>query len=103
MVKTTAESSYTAGEGWHADVTCDEVPPLGSALYITETPACGGGDTMFADMARAYDLLSPAMQDFLVGMTAVHDGARPMSASTSTPRPRAATRVTSTRWSRSIR
>lgn len=77
VVKTTAESSYTAGEGWHADVTCDEVPPLGSALYITETPACGGGDTMFADMARAYDLLSPAMQDFLVGMTAVHDGARP--------------------------
>ncbi len=77
VVKTTAESAYTAGEGWHSDVTCDEVPPLGSALYITETPACGGGDTMFANMCLAHDLLSPAMQEFLGGLSAIHDGARP--------------------------
>ena len=44
-VKTTAESAYTAGDGWHTDVTCDEIPPLGSMLYVTETPASGGGDT----------------------------------------------------------
>ncbi len=77
IVKTTADSPYTAGDGWHSDVTCDAIPPLGSALYITETPACGGGDTLYADMSLAYELLSPTMQDFLGGLTAVHDGAIP--------------------------
>ena len=49
-IKTTKDSAYTAGNGWHTDVTCDAIPPLGSMLYITETPECGGGDTLFADM-----------------------------------------------------
>lgn len=77
IVKTTAESPYTAGDAWHSDVTCDEIPPMASALYITETPECGGGDTLYADMAMAYDLLSPTMQRFLEGLTAVHDGGIP--------------------------
>jgi taurine dioxygenase len=76
-VKTTADSAYTSGDGWHTDVTCDEVPPLGSMLYVTETPECGGGDTLFADMCLAFDLLSAPMQQFLEGLTAVHDGALP--------------------------
>ena len=76
-VKTTGDSPYTAGDGWHTDVTCDEVPPLGSMLYVTETPACGGGDTLFADMALACRLLSPPIREFLGGLTAVHDGAIP--------------------------
>lgn len=77
VVRTTAESAYTAGEGWHTDVSCEEVPPMGSALYITEVPECGGGDTLYADMYLAYELLSPPMQRFLEGLTAVHDGALP--------------------------
>ena len=76
-VKTSGDSAYTAGDGWHTDVTCDEVPPLGSMLYVTETPACGGGDTLFADMCLAYELLSEPMRQFLAGLTAVHDGALP--------------------------
>ena len=32
VVKTTAESRYTAGETWHTDVSCDPIPPLGSML-----------------------------------------------------------------------
>ena len=76
-VKTTAKSRYTAGDGWHTDVTCDEIPPLGSMLYITETPECGGGDTLFADMYLAYDLLCDNMKQFLGGLTAIHDGALP--------------------------
>ena len=76
-VKTTADSPYTAGDGWHTDVTCDEIPPLGSMLYVTETPASGGGDTLFADMYLAYELLSEPMRGFLDGLTAVHDGAIP--------------------------
>ncbi|MFN3523732.1 MAG: TauD/TfdA dioxygenase family protein [Phenylobacterium sp.] len=77
VVKTTAQSAYTAGEGWHTDVSCDPIPPMASMLYITETPECGGGDTLFANMYMAYEMLSPAMQDFLGGLTAVHDGALP--------------------------
>lgn len=76
-VVTTADAAYTAGDGWHTDVTCDEIPPLGSMLYITETPECGGGDTLYADMVLAYDLLSDAMKSFLEPLDAVHDGAIP--------------------------
>jgi taurine dioxygenase len=76
-IKTTKDSKYTAGNGWHTDVTCDEIPPMGSALYITETPEHGGGDTMFADMYLAYDLLSDTMKSLLANLTAVHDGALP--------------------------
>ncbi len=78
VVKTTSKSKFTAGEGWHSDVTCDEKPPLGSMLYVTELPEIGsGGDTLFSSMYAAYDALSAAMQKFLLGLTAVHDGARP--------------------------
>ena len=56
IVKTTKDSPYTAGDAWHTDVTCDAIPPLASALYITETPEVGGGDTLFADMYLAYEL-----------------------------------------------
>jgi len=69
VVKTTANSAYTAGDGWHTDVTCDEFPPMGSMLYVTETPEGGGGDTLFADMYLAYDLLSDQMKNMLEGLT----------------------------------
>ncbi|MFE9572934.1 TauD/TfdA dioxygenase family protein [Streptomyces sp. NPDC006692] len=69
------ESRAVAGHGWHADGTADLKPSLGSMLYITRTPEVGsGGDTMFADMHLAYEMLSPAMKGLLDGMTAVHDG-----------------------------
>jgi taurine dioxygenase len=76
-VRTTADSAYTAGDGWHTDVTCDPIPPMASALYITETPECGGGDTLYADMYLAYEMLSEPMRTMLEGLTAVHDGAIP--------------------------
>lgn len=85
-VNTNATSAYTAGEGWHTDVTCEALPPLGSMLYLTQTPELGGGDTLFADMYLAYALLSAPMQAFLEGLSAVHDGALPyVGAYKSTP------------------
>ncbi len=87
VVKTTKNSPYTAGDAWHTDVTCDAIPPMASALYITETPAVGGGDTLYADMYLAYELLSPAMQTFLEGLTAVHDGGIPYVGSYGTTPP----------------
>ena len=78
-VVTNEHSPFTPGDGWHSDVTCDEIPPMGSMLYIRETPDCGGGDTLYADMYMAYDLLSEPMKRFLEGLTAIHDGAGPYS------------------------
>lgn len=76
-VQTTDQNIYTAGEAWHSDVTCDEVPPLASALYMTKIPECGGGDTLFANMCMAYEMLSPSMKAFLADKTAVHNGGKP--------------------------
>lgn len=86
VVRTTADSAYTAGDGWHTDVSCEAIPPMASALYITEVPEVGGGDTLFADMYLAYEMLSEPMQRMLEGLTAIHDGALPyVGAYKSTP------------------
>ena len=87
VVKADANSRYVAGEEWHSDVTCDEEPPMGSMLYITETPAIGGGDTCFLSAIRAYETLSPAMQEIAKGLTATHDGAKPYTGGYGTAAP----------------
>ena len=60
---------------WHSDVTWRERPSLGSILRAVEVPPVGG-DTLFADMHLAFLSLSPEMQRFVRGLTAVHDIAR---------------------------
>jgi taurine dioxygenase len=75
-VKADQSSRYVAGEVWHSDVTCDAEPPMGSMLYITKTPDIGGGDTCFINAIRAYETLSPAMQEFVKGLTATHEGSK---------------------------
>ncbi len=87
VVKADQNSRYVAGEGWHSDVTCDVEPPMGSMLYITETPEIGGGDTCFLSTIAAYDSLSPKMQDFVKTLTAVHDGAKPYTGAYGTTPP----------------
>ncbi|OEV03367.1 taurine dioxygenase [Streptomyces oceani] len=57
---------------WHADVTFRERPALGAVLQIREAPPVGG-DTMWADMAAAYDNLSDEIKERIDGATAVHD------------------------------
>ncbi|MFH8346410.1 TauD/TfdA dioxygenase family protein [Streptomyces sp. NPDC018045] len=82
-ISTTKESRAVAGNGWHADGTADEEPSLGSMLHILRVPEGGsGGDTLFANMHLAYELLSPAMREFLDGLTAVHDGILPWQGQT---------------------
>jgi taurine dioxygenase len=77
QVKADEASKNVAGEGWHTDVTCEVEPPMGSMLYISQVPGGGGGATMFMNMHLAYETLSPAMQKFLEGLTAIHNGGKP--------------------------
>lgn len=74
LIQANEKSKRVAGEVWHSDVSCDPEPPMGSILYMLETPANGGGDTMFANMYTAFETLSAPMQRFLEGLSAVHDG-----------------------------
>jgi taurine dioxygenase len=75
-VATDPEAANVFGNGWHADGTADAEPSLGSMLHITRMPEPGsGGDTLFANMHLAYDMLSPKLKELLTGLTAVHDGA----------------------------
>jgi taurine dioxygenase len=66
------ESKVANGEFWHSDVSCDEVPPLGTMLQIHVLPEIGG-DTLFANMYAAYDELSAPMKQMLNGLTASHE------------------------------
>ena len=66
-------SQRVAGEEWHSDVSCDAEPPLGTILYMLEVPPVGG-DTLFANMYRAFETLSEPLQQMLDGMSAIHDG-----------------------------
>jgi taurine dioxygenase len=60
---------------WHSDVTWRTEPSLGSILRARTVPEVGG-DTLFACMVAAYQGLSPAMQEWVSGLTAVHDISR---------------------------
>ena len=66
------DSKIANGEFWHSDVSCDEVPPLGTILQLHVLPAVGG-DTLFANMYAAYDALSEPMKRMLDGLTALHE------------------------------
>ena len=74
MVNTKPDAKLTNGEAWHSDVSCEEIPPMASILYVTQCPENGGGDTMFANMHAAFAELSTDMQQMLIGKTAYHDG-----------------------------
>lgn len=78
VIRANAQSRFVAGETWHTDGTADLEPSMGSMLYVKETPAIGtGGDTLFANMHLAVEMLSQTMQQFLGELTAIHDGEIP--------------------------
>jgi taurine dioxygenase len=57
---------------WHTDVTFRPNPALGSVLRLIRVPPVGG-DTMWADMAAAYDNLPLEVRNRIDGLRAVHD------------------------------
>jgi taurine dioxygenase len=66
-------STRERGIHWHTDVTFVRRPPLGSILRAVVVPPAGG-DTLWSDQKAAFESLSPALQEFLSTLTAVHDG-----------------------------
>ncbi|MEU9357656.1 TauD/TfdA family dioxygenase [Streptomyces sp. NPDC048301] len=57
---------------WHSDHSFMANPSLGAVLRAVEVPAAGG-DTMWADMAAAYDNLPDDLKARIEELTAVHD------------------------------
>ncbi|WP_369200890.1 TauD/TfdA dioxygenase family protein [Streptomyces sp. PU-14G] len=68
----TAGTRPTYENVWHTDVTFRERPAMGAVLQLREVPPIGG-HTMWADMAAAYDNLSPRVKERIDGATAMHD------------------------------
>jgi alpha-ketoglutarate-dependent taurine dioxygenase len=60
---------------WHSDTTYLEIPPMGSMLLAREVPPVGG-DTLFANMHRAYETLSPGMREMLGTLRVVNSSAK---------------------------
>jgi len=69
-----AKSADVGGyeNSWHSDVSWRETPSMGAVLHAIEVPATGG-DTLFADMAAAYDGLDDATRTEVDRLSAVHD------------------------------
>lgn len=58
---------------WHADVTYEIQPPSYTSLKVVSGPPRGsGGDTLWSSQYGLYDVLSPRMQQYLEGLTALH-------------------------------
>lgn len=70
-VRKEPEQRSNIGGGWHTDHSYDEAPAMGSLLLAREVPPAGG-DTLFANMAAAFEALSPGLQRTLEGLRAVH-------------------------------
>ena len=56
---------------WHTDATWREVPPMGCVLRCIECPPVGG-DTMWANMALAYEKLPEPVRRQIEGLRARH-------------------------------
>ena len=56
---------------WHCDATWRESPPMGAVLRCLECPQVGG-DTVWANMARAYEDLSDHVKEQIDGLMARH-------------------------------
>ena len=70
-VRKDADQKINIGGAWHTDHSYDQVPAMGSILLAKETPKIGG-DTLFANMYKAYETLSNGMKKTLETMKACH-------------------------------
>jgi taurine dioxygenase len=75
IILDTARTDLRDNALWHSDVSFVEKPPLGGLLVAKVLPDLGG-DTLWLSAAAAYDGLPANLQQFLGGLTAIHDLAK---------------------------
>ena len=61
------------GGDWHSDFSFLPAPPSASILYAQQVPEVGG-DTLWIDMAQAWQALPRQQKALLSGRTAIHSG-----------------------------
>jgi len=66
-----AHETVNFGGLWHSDTTYQECPPMGTILHARTLPPVGG-DTLFASMTAAYEVLSDGLKEMLSGLKAVN-------------------------------
>lgn len=71
IVLESTPEDFSAAQYWHSDVTFRPEPPLGSILFGRVIPPYGG-DTSWANMELAFELLSDDDKALIDGATAVH-------------------------------
>ncbi len=74
-VKKLEHERVNFGGIWHSDTAYLDNPPMASMLLAREVPPAGG-DTLFADMYRAWDALSEGMKAMLRNLKAVNSSAK---------------------------
>lgn len=67
--------TYGGPDIWHSDVSWRPEPSMGSILAMRKMPKIGG-DTLWCDMAGAYDMLPDDLKEQIDGLTALHDFTR---------------------------
>ena len=65
-------SEGAVADEWHSDLSCQARPSVMAILNMVKCPSVGG-DTMWSNMYKAYDELSPPLQELCEWLTALHD------------------------------
>jgi taurine dioxygenase len=73
-VRKEKEQKTNIGGGWHTDHSYDQIPAMGSILVARVLPPAGG-DTLFADMVKAYEALDDATKAEIADLKAIHSNA----------------------------
>lgn len=71
VVKKEADQQTNIGGAWHTDHSYDQVPAMGSILVARDLPP-SGGDTEWAHMGAAYDVLPDDLKQEIEGLKAFH-------------------------------
>lgn len=71
LVLHSTPEKFQAAETWHTDVTFRESPPLGSILFGRTIPPYGG-DTCWANMELAYEMLPDDIKEQIHDRVAIH-------------------------------
>jgi taurine dioxygenase len=70
-----SETGRVIGESWHTDSTFLDEPPAAVVMRAVDVPEYGG-DTGFLSMYKAFEALTPAMQNVVSSLSAVHSATR---------------------------